>query len=126
MKRLLASTLSASMALTAAQALAATPKPLSATDSDAKTMGWMQGFPPAADKTIRFTAPDYFAFPKQRWTVCNFRQLMPTVGVARGAGAARALPQALDASLDQVSFTPIGAKQNMTWAQAFDAITPMA
>ena len=47
MKRLLASTLSASMALTAAQALAASPKQLSATDSDAKTMGWMQGFPPA-------------------------------------------------------------------------------
>ena len=58
MKRLLASTLSASMALTAAQALAATPKQLSAIDSDAKTMGWMQGFPPAADKTIRFTDPD--------------------------------------------------------------------
>ena len=47
----------------------------------------MQGFAPAADKTIRFTDPDFFAFPKLRWTVCNFRQLMPTVGVDKGAGA---------------------------------------
>ena len=60
---------------------------LSAQASNPHALGWMQGFPPAADKTIRFTAPDYFAFPKQRWTVCNFRQLMPTVGVAQALRA---------------------------------------
>ncbi len=95
--------------------------PLSAQDSDPKTMGWMQGFPPAADKTIRFTDPDYFAFPKLRWTVCHFRELMPSAGVGKGSEAASKLPQALDASLDAVRFTPLGAAAPMTWRDAFDA-----
>ena len=97
------------------------PASLSAQASTPQALGWMQGFPPAADKTIRFTDPDFFAFPKLRWTVCNFRQLMPTAGVANGISGASALPVALDASLDQVTFTPIGAKESMTWNAAFDA-----
>ena len=96
-------------------------KPLSAQASDPNTLGWMQGSPPAADKTIRFTDPDFFAFPKLRWTACHFRELMPTAGVNNGPGAARALPAALDASLDAVRFTPLGSDQKMTWAEAFDA-----
>ena len=100
--------------------MAQQPEPLSAQASNSQTLGWMQGFPPAADKTIRFTDPDFFAFPKLRWTVCNFRQLMPTVGVDKGHGAASALALALDASLDQVSFTPLGSDKKMTWQEAFD------
>ena len=96
-------------------------KPLSAQASNPNKLGWMQGSPPANDKTIRFTDPDLFAFPKLRWTVCHFRELMPTAGVNNGAKAARALPAALDASLDAVSFTPLGSDQKMTWAEAFDA-----
>ncbi len=96
-------------------------KPLSAKASDPVAMGWMQGSPPAADKTIRFSDPDFFAFPKLRWTVCHFRELMPTAGVGNGAGAARPLPTAMDASLDAVRFTPLGTNQKMTWAEAFDA-----
>ena len=94
---------------------------LSAHASDPQTMGWMQGFPPSADKTIRFTDPDYFAFPKLRWTVCNFRQLMPTAGVNNGSHGAVKLATSPDPSLDQVSFTPLGADKKMTWKEAFDA-----
>ena len=96
-------------------------KPLSAKASDPVAMGWMQGSPPTADKTIRFSDTDFFAFPKLRWTVCHFRDLMPTAGVGNGAGAARPLPTAMDASLDAVRFTPLGTNQKMTWAEAFDA-----
>ncbi len=102
-------------------AVSQTNPPLAASASDPKAMGWMQGFPPPADKAIRFTDPDYFAFPKLRWTVCHFRDLMPTAGVANGSGAARALPAALDPKLDDVTFTPIGANQKMTWKAVFDA-----
>lgn len=102
-------------------ALAQSPAELSAPASDPAAMGWMQGFPPAPDKTIRFTDADYFAFPKLRWTVCHFRELMPTAAVDRGPGGASALPVALDASLEQVRFTPLGASAEMTWGQAFDA-----
>lgn len=95
--------------------------PLPAAASDPKLLGWMQGFPPPADKVIRFTDPDYFAFPKLRWTVCHSRQLMPTVGVDNGTGGVRALPQALDPSIDEVSFTPLGGDKPMSWNAAFDA-----
>ena len=59
-------------------ALAQRPAPLSAQASSPHTMGWMQGPLPAADKTIRFTDRDFFTFPKLRWTVCHFRELMPS------------------------------------------------
>ncbi len=94
---------------------------LSADASNPVTMGWMQGFPPPADKVIRFTDADYFAFPKLRWTVCHFRELMPSVGVDNGADGARELPVALDPSIDAVSFTPLGGDAPMTWDEAFDA-----
>ncbi|URK88264.1 hypothetical protein LP421_13125 [Rhizobium sp. RCAM05350] len=55
---------------------------MTAEQSDPKSLGWMLGAPPPADKIIRFSDPDYFSFPKMRWTVCHFRQLMPTVGVS--------------------------------------------
>lgn len=103
-----------------APASSASP-PLSAEASDPKLLGWMQGAPPPEDKRIRYTDDDYFSFPKLRWTACHFRQLMPTVGVSRGAGAARALPRRLDAAIDALSFTPTGSSTGMTWAQSLSA-----
>jgi len=100
---------------------AQTAPPLSAADSNPVTLGWMQGFPPPADRIIRLTDPDYFAFPKLRWTVCHFRELMPTVAVDKGNRAARPLPMALDPAIDSVRFMPLGATTPMTWRQAFDA-----
>lgn len=107
-------------AATAAPAPSASP-PLSAEASDPKLLGWMQGAPPPEDKRIRYTDDDYFSFPKLRWTACHFRQLMPTVGVSRGPGAAHALPRRLDAAIDALSFTPTGGAHQMTWAQSLSA-----
>lgn len=95
--------------------------PLSAEASDPKRLGWMQGAPPPEDKRIRYTDDDYFSFPKLRWTACHFRQLMPTVGVSRGPGAARALPRRLDDAIDALPFTPTGSNTRMTWAQSLAA-----
>ncbi len=120
MKILLAWSLATTLTL-GGTAMAQQPAPLSAQASNPKTLGWMQGFPPSASKTIRFTDPDYFAFPKLRWTVCHFRELMPSAGVDKGTVDARPLPVALDASLDNVTFTPLGASDKMTWNAAFDA-----
>ncbi len=110
-----ASTLLSGASVRAAQA------PLSAPASNPNTLGWMQGFPPPKDKTIRFTDADYFAFPKLRWTVCHFRELMPTAGVRNGTTGESALPVALDPALDAVTFMPLGGTQPMTWKAAFDA-----
>ena len=95
--------------------------PLDAKASNPSTLGWMKGSPPPAGKSIRFSDPDYFAFPKLRWTACHFRELMPSTGVDNGTAGASILPMALDASIDRVAFMPIGAKKKTTWNAAFDA-----
>ena len=107
--------------LTGAGMATAQDTPLSAANSDPETLEWMQGFPPPDDRIIRFTDPDYFAFPKLRWTVCHFRELMPTTAVRAGSDGADALPVALDPGLDDVEFTPIGQDGTMTWGEAFEA-----
>ena len=96
-------------------------KPLDAQESNPVTFGWTRGFPPASDKTTRFTDLDYFVFPKLRWTVCHFRELMPSVAVKTGTESPRALLADLDAGLDGVSFATLGGAAPMTWQAAFDA-----
>lgn len=96
-------------------------EPLSAQASDPKVMGWMQGFAPAPGKTIRPGDPDFFSFPKLRWTVCHFSQMMPVVGVDRGPEVTARLPEALDSNIGNVAFTPLGGGEQMTWDAAFDA-----
>ena len=94
---------------------------MNAEQSDPRTMGWMIGSPPPSDKIIRFSDPDYFSFPKLRWTVCHFRQLMPTINVSRGIGAPHPLQHNIDPSIDQLTFTPLGGQEPMTWAQSLAA-----
>ena len=89
--------------------------------SDPATMGWMVGAPPPADRIIRFADGSYFKFPAMRWSVSNFRQLMPTTNVSRGLGAPVPLVQTLRSDIDTLSFIPLGAQQPMTWAQSLAA-----
>ena len=96
-------------------------EPLSPQASDPKVLGWMQGQPPAPDKTIRPGDPDFFAFPKLRWTVCHFSQMMPVVSVDRGPDATATLPEVLDPEIGKITFTPLGGSEEMTWDAAFDA-----
>ena len=94
---------------------------MTAAESDPQTLGWMVGAPPPANKIIRFTDGDYFSFPRLRWTICHFRQLMPTVGVSRGLDAPVPLQRKIDDAIDAITFTPLGSDQKMTWAQSLDA-----
>ncbi|PWV81760.1 hypothetical protein [Halomonas sp. A11-A] len=90
----------------ASQGLASPPL-LTAVESDPVALGWMQGFPPPPEKIIGQPDSDYFSFPKLRWTVCHFRELLPTRRVSRGLEASRPLPYALDPNIDAVTFTPL-------------------
>lgn len=56
-----------------------------------------------------------------RWSVSNFRQLMPTVNVSRGVGAPTPLPRALRQDIDAVRFTPLGGAATMSWAESLAA-----
>jgi CubicO group peptidase (beta-lactamase class C family) len=89
--------------------------------SDPAKLGWMVGSPPPPDRIIRFDDGSYWQFPAMRWTVSNFRQLMPTVNVSRGLGPVAPLPVALRADIDGVRFTPLGMDRTMTWRQSLDA-----
>lgn len=89
--------------------------------SDPATLGWMVGSPPPPERTVRFEDGSYFQFPAMRWSVSNFRQLMPTVNVPRGAGAPSVLPLALRGDIDNLPFVPLGATAPITWAQGLAA-----
>ena len=65
-----------------------------ARDCDPLALGWMQGTPPAADKVIRFADGSGYRFPQLRWSCAHYRQLVPTVTVAKGPTASVPLPMA--------------------------------
>ena len=94
---------------------------LDAAASDPNTMGWMQGFPPPEDRIIGYPASDYFSFPKLRWTFCHFREIQATKHVGRGVGPISPFSEALDPAIDDVTFTPIGSDEEMTWRASLNA-----
>jgi hypothetical protein len=92
-----------------AQAQTQTPVFPDATATDPKTLGWMQGFPPAPDKTIRFDNASHYRFPGWRWSFSNLRELVPTKNVWRGDGPVVRLPRA-ERNLDGTPFTDMTGK----------------
>ena len=98
-----------------AQAKTQTQQYLSAKESNPITMGWMQGFPPPADKLIMQPQSDFFSFPKMRWTVCHMRELMATKQVNRGIGDPIPFEYAIDNNIDGLTFKPLGSDKLMTW-----------
>ena len=99
----------------------AAPAAPSAAETDPRTLGWMEGFPPPAERLIGQPDSNYFSFPKLRWTVCHFRERLPTKVVSRGLRAPVPLARSLDADIDAITFTPLGGDAPMTWDEAFDA-----
>ncbi len=92
-------------------------------DSDPVRLGWMVGAPPPRDKIISFTDGSFNTFPKSRWALSNYRQLVPTVAVARG-GPVHDLPYALRDDLDAVTCTPLQPSAfagPMTWEESLYA-----
>jgi CubicO group peptidase (beta-lactamase class C family) len=103
-------------------ALASTPATFpDAQASDPARLDWMVGSPPPADRTVRFEDGSYFQFPAMRWSVSNFRQLMPTIDVSLGLVAPVPLEIALRKDIDGISFVPLGARAPMTWEQSLAA-----
>ena len=110
------------MPLLSSLAMASTPEAFpDASASDPAKLGWMVGSPPPADRTVRFEDGSYFRFPAMRWSVSNFRQVMPTINVSRGLGAPTPLKSALREDIDAITFTPLGATAPMTWEQSLPA-----
>ena len=92
-----------------------------AENSDPQVWQWMVGSPPPADKIIRFDDNSFAQFPQWRWTVCNFQQLMPTKMISRGLSPLMPLEHAEVDGIDDITFTPLGATEPMTWQESLAA-----
>lgn len=95
-----------------------TSKFLDASASDPANLGWMKGAPPAADKIIRFEDGSYFKFPQMRWSVSNFRQLMPTVNISRGLRPSEEISLQENNKIDSLRFKPMGSEKEVSWSQS--------
>ena len=115
---MLGSTLALAAAVSVASAQPAQPAFPDARASDPLTMRWMIGDPPPPERRIAFHDMSYMKFPQLRWSFSHWRELIPTVGIARGDGPVSALPRALRDDLDTVTFMPMGRTAPMTWADS--------
>lgn len=76
---------------------------------------WMAGFPPPADKVVRFSDGTYYSWPQLRWSFNHMEQLVPTKTVWRGSGAARVLP-AQPRAFDDVVVNPVEGP-SLSWEE---------
>jgi len=90
-----------------------------ASSSDPRDLNLMQGFPPPRDKVVKASDGTGWRFPNLRWAFSHQRELVPTVNVWKGPGAASPLPVSLRDDLDDVAFTSLEGEA-LTFGQAFD------
>ncbi len=87
-------------------------------ESDPKEMGWMQGFPPPADRVVSAVDGSFFRFPALRYSVCHMRQFMPTTPVKAAEGKKHNFKEKIDPGIDRVTFMPTNGTQIMTWQES--------
>ncbi len=85
-------------------------------ETNPDTLGWMQGFPPAQDKTIRFSDGSFYRWPQLRWSFSHIQELVPTKNVWRGARASAQLAKN-DLGFEKLSITDDNGSV-MSWHQA--------
>lgn len=91
-----------------------------AKESDPNTMGWMQGFPPPADKTLSAADGSFFVFPALRYSVTHMREFMPTREVRAAQEKYFTFKTRIDDAIDSVTFMPTGESTPMTWAESLE------
>ena len=101
---------------------------LDARASDPRALGWMQGFPPPAERLITQPDANYFSFPRLRWSVCHLREFLPTEVISRGLGAPVPLEypeqaelERMRAEIDAIEFMPMNGERKMTWEESLYA-----
>lgn len=97
---------------------APTPFP-DAAATDPVRRGLMRGFPPPADKTVRWADGSHMKFPNTRWSFSHMGEIVPTAVVSRGAGGVAPLPRA-ERDLDAVRYVDLEGVAR-TWSEALAA-----
>jgi len=88
--------------------------------SDPIALGLMQGSPPPTAARIRYQDDRFLQFPQNRWALSHVRELVPTVAVWRGAGAASDLgtaPRDVEAAIDALTFDDLEGRPH-SWPQS--------
>lgn len=93
---------------------------LTAAESDPRVMGWMQGFPPADDKTLNSADGSYFTFPALRYSVNHMREFFPTRDVPTSDDFRYTVETDMDDNIESVSFLPWDSDDEMTLRQSLD------
>lgn len=89
-------------------------------ETNPDVIGWMQGFPPAPDKVIRFEDGSFYKKePQLRWSFSHIQELVPTKNVWRGAGAVSPLVKH-DLGFEKLSITTDSGTR-LSWAEALSA-----
>lgn len=94
--------------------------------SNPRKFGWMQGFPPPANKQITFEGGRHMAFPEIRWSLSHMRELVPTVSVGRsdGGGVSFNEPSPADtAAIEALAFTDMNGRSRRFDEALFDTYT---
>lgn len=90
---------------------------LDGANSDPVELGFMQGFPPAADKVVNLQNSKQF--PHIRWSFSNIRSLMPTKVVSCAEKNKYQFPVDIDEKIGDILFVPMGEAKPMTVEDAF-------
>jgi CubicO group peptidase (beta-lactamase class C family) len=88
--------------------------------SDPNALGLMQGAPPPPPARIRYQDDRFLEYPQNRWALSHIRELVPTVGVWRGAGAPSDLgtvPRDVEATIDALTFDDLDGRPH-SWPQS--------
>lgn len=101
-------------------ASAAGAQQLDAKSSDPNVMGWMQGFPPPADKIVSAADGSFFNFPALRFSACHMREFNPTRDVPAAKGKHFSFKAKPNAGIDAVTFVPWDESEPITWAESLD------
>lgn len=91
-----------------------------ASETTPAKMGWMQGFPPAPDKTLSATKGNYFVFPALRYSVNCMREFFPTRNVPASRDYRYKVKTRIDPNIGRVRFTPWNSGESIDFDEALD------
>jgi len=100
--------------------LATTPKLRFVPDPD-PLAEFMTGFPPAADRRIRFDDGSFYAWPQMKWSFNHIEDLVPTRTVWRGDGASRPFEAGDPLDTAQIRFDTADGR-TLGWDEAYDEL----
>lgn len=92
-----------------------------AKSSDPRTMGWMQGFPPSAEKILHAADGSFFTFPGLRYSVNHMQEFSPTRTVPASKQKLYKVSTKYDSAIDNITFIPWNSERPMTILDSLDA-----